>query len=209
MYNYLVQKYRKESKKMKKISLAKIASLIFVCVMLFAALAIGVYADETTESIVPKDVFTFKGYSIDEDGNACFGFTLNPSAKEEYENQLGTPVDIGLVIAIYEDGKSPIDAEGNVYIGSGDSKKAIGELTEELTTFRIVVDFAGSAILAYDENGNVIETLEVESPNAKCATLEEWRQSLVDRNYILNWRAEGLGSICIESMRIEEGNAFN
>ena len=102
-----------------------------------------------------------------------------------------------------------IDAEGNVYIGDGDSKKAIGELTEELTTFRIVVDFAGSAILAYDENGNVIETLEVESPNAEYATLEEWRQSLVDRNYILNWRAEGLGSICIESMRIEEGNAFN
>ncbi len=170
MYNYLVQKYRKESKKMKKISLAKIASLIFVCVMLFAALAIGVYADETTESIVPKDVFTFKGYSIDEDGNACFGFTLNPSAKEEYEYQLGTTVDIGLVIAIYEDGNTPLDAEGNP---TGKAyKKSLNDIQSTSYSYKLVnFESLGSTKYVitpyvsngtnvyYYENGEVSETV--------------------------------------------------
>ena len=99
---------------MKKFSIAKIASLIFVCVMLFAALTVTAFADETAENIVPSDVFTSKGYSIGPDGEPCFGFTLDLEAKEAYETQTGKTAQIGIVIAILDnlDG-NPFDAEGN------------------------------------------------------------------------------------------------
>ncbi|MBO5379174.1 MAG: hypothetical protein J6A90_02490 [Clostridia bacterium] len=155
---------------MKKISLAKLTSLVFACVMLFAMLAIGVCAEETTENIVPEDVFTFKGYSLDESGDACFGFTLNQEAKATYEEQIGKTVDIGLVIAIYEDGKSPIDAEGNV---TGKAyKMSLNDLKNTSYSFKLVnFQSLGSTKYVvtpyvtngtnvyYYENGDVSETV--------------------------------------------------
>ena len=96
---------------MRKFSIAKIASLIFVCVMLFAALTISVCAEEATDSTDVGDVFTFSGYSINEEnGDACFGFTLNHAAKDALEI-----VDFGYIIVSYDklNGQSPIDANGN------------------------------------------------------------------------------------------------
>lgn len=96
---------------MRKFSIAKIASLIFVCVMLFAALTISVCAEEATDSTDVGDVFTFSGYSINEEnGDACFGFTLNHAAKDALEI-----VDFGFIIVSYDklNGQSPIDANGN------------------------------------------------------------------------------------------------
>ena len=81
---------------MRKFSIAKIASLIFVCVMLFAALTISVCAEEATDNTDVGDVFTFSGYSINEEnGDACFGFTLNHAAKDALEI-----VDDAKVIAV-------------------------------------------------------------------------------------------------------------
>ena len=111
MGDYEIKKQKGRKLKMRKFSIAKIASLIFVCVMLFAALTISVCAEEATDSTDVGDVFTFSGYSINEEnGDACFGFTLNHAAKDALEI-----VDFGYIIVSYDklNGQSPIDANGN------------------------------------------------------------------------------------------------
>ncbi len=111
MGDYEIKKQKGRKLKMRKFSIAKIASLIFVCVMLFAALTISVCAEEATDSTDVGDVFTFSGYSINEEnGDACFGFTLNHAAKDALEI-----VDFGFIIVSYDklNGQSPIDANGN------------------------------------------------------------------------------------------------
>lgn len=160
---------------MKKI--AKIASLIFVCVMLFATLAMSVYAEETAENTELNDIFQFVEYSLSENGEPTFGFTLNLAAKEAYENQIGKSVDIGIVIATLEslNGNSPIGADGkpievennNIYV------KSLNGLENTSYSFKLV-NFAGDiaackyvvAPYVYDgantyyyQNGEISETV--------------------------------------------------
>ena len=118
-----------------------LCSFAFV-LMLFAIFAIGAFASEADENVAPNELFVFKGYSLDESGNACFGFTLNHEVKELYEIKLGKGTDIGIVIALYEDGKAPIDENGkpngNAFIQS------LNDYKNTSYSFKLV-NFSGEA----------------------------------------------------------------
>ena len=159
---------------MKKFNFAKIALLIFVCVMLFATLAVGAYADEAAETTSVNDVFQFGEYSINENGEASFSFTLNHEAKEA----LGENVEIGIVIVALDklNGQSPIGADGKpatlesgkVYVKSLNGYNnteysfTLSNFNGELATRKYVVApylFDGTTVYYY-EGDKVTETVE-------------------------------------------------
>ncbi|MBO5379463.1 MAG: hypothetical protein J6A90_03970 [Clostridia bacterium] len=118
-----------------------LCSFAFV-LMLFAILTIGAFASEADENGAPNELFVFKGYSLDKSGNACFGFTLNHEVKESYEIRLGKGTDIGIVIALYEDGKAPIDESGKP---SGNAfVQSLNDYKNTSYSFKLV-NFSGEA----------------------------------------------------------------
>lgn len=87
---------------MKKFTFAKIASLVFVCAMLFCALAVTTLAaDEPTVEIVSNNVYYGEKYQLMFAVNAPEGATVNATVN-------GTAVDVELFST------NPTDDEGNV-----------------------------------------------------------------------------------------------
>ena len=91
----------------------KIIGSFAVLLVLLFAFALGISASEASNDELDS-IFEFKGYSVNENGDACIGFTLNHEAKNAYEEKIGKSVDIGIVIASYAslNGQTPLDENG-------------------------------------------------------------------------------------------------
>ncbi len=145
--------------------------------VLFAILAIGICASESNESTAPDEVFLFKGYSVDGDGNACISFTLNRDEKGAYENQIGKEVNIGVVIAALDslNGNTPIDENGNPIeleggkiftksldgLASNSFSYKLVNFSGELAARKFVISpylFDGESVFYY-ENGEISESV--------------------------------------------------
>ena len=61
------------------------------------------------------EIFTFLGYSFNEEGSMAVGYEINYEALKKYEEKTGETLEIGVVFAGYSllNGNQPLDAEGN------------------------------------------------------------------------------------------------
>ena len=61
------------------------------------------------------EIFTFLGYSFNEEGSMAVGFEINYEALKKYEEKTGETLEIGVVFAGYSllNGNQPLDAQGN------------------------------------------------------------------------------------------------
>ena len=103
-------------------------------------------------------------------------------------------------------------AAGAVKLKNG--SKVLFTIGEEMQTLRVVFDFDNSKIYAYDENGELLDTVSTKAPSSFSGTLEEWRQSYTGVD-IMNWYLSGQEAtekercgMYIGQIKIEEGNVF-
>ncbi len=98
-----------------------------------------------------------------------------------------------------------ISEEGVLTLGK--TNIALGTLTEEMQTFRFVLDFEDGTLAAYDANGFVIDGAKVDyqQPDGY-ATMEEWRLSFINYDYVFNWRLNTAGRLYVSDIIVAEGN---
>jgi hypothetical protein len=140
-------------------------------------------------------------------------FTVDLAAIKDYGNLVTTfrfgGSLIGGSIEIFK-----TSANGTIKLKG--SSNVICTLGESMQTIRIVFDFDNSKIYAYDENGEVIDSVNTSIPkDFTGTTLEEWRQSYTNSITILNWYLADQGEagfarygMYIGALKIEEGNVF-
>ena len=105
-------------------------------------------------------------------------------------------------------------ASGNVAFIN--SEKTFATITEEFTTIRITLDFQRSAVFAYDENGNVLDSMSISVPkvaagNAQPTTMLEWQK--VAGNYLLFIQVAGRedaekATVGFDNFKIIDGRPF-
>ena len=108
------------------------------------------------------EIFTFLGYSFNEEGSMAVGYEINYEALKRYEEKTGETLEIGVVFAGYSllNGNQPLDAQGNA-ITLDDGAVVKFDLTEYDYTYYdfIVTDIVDSikdiplVISAYINNG--------------------------------------------------------
>ena len=99
--------------------------------------------------------------------------------------------------------------DGEVRLGKTASGPLVTTLTSEPTTLKIVMDFKGEEIRAFDEDGNPLASLKVSvDPKSEAANMSEWRK-LLD-SYLLYWYADSPAdanaSMRIYDIKIEESD---
>ena len=108
------------------------------------------------------EIFTFLGYSFNEEGSMAVGFEINYEALKKYEEKTGETLEIGVVFAAYDLllGNQPLDNEGNA-IALDDGAVVKFDLTEYDYTYYdfVITDIVDSikdidlVISAYINNG--------------------------------------------------------
>ena len=108
------------------------------------------------------EIFTFLGYSFNEEGSMAVGFEINYEALKKYEEKTGEKLEIGVVFAGYSllNGNQPLDAQGNA-ITLDDGAVVKFDLTEYDYTYYdfVITDIVDSikdidlVISAYINNG--------------------------------------------------------
>ena len=108
------------------------------------------------------EIFTFLGYSFNEEGSMAVGYEINYEALKKYEEKTGEVLEIGVVFAGYSllNGNQPLDSQGNA-ITLDDGAVVKFDLTEYDYTYYdfIVTDIIDSikdiplVISAYINNG--------------------------------------------------------
>ena len=180
----------------------KIIASFAILLMLVFAFAFGISASESNGNELDQ-IFEFKGYSVNENGDACIGFTLNHEAKNAYEEKIGKSLDIGLVIASYAslNGQTPLDENGvarelesgkvitfslNNYKNTAYNFKLVN-FSDALKTVKYVISpyvFDGENAYYY-ENGSASECVSGVSYNEIISYVNEHKfVSVVDEKYL-------------------------
>ncbi len=102
-------------------------------------------------------------------------------------------------------------ATGDVKLKGG--SVAIANIKNGMARVRLVINFVFSTVSAYDEDGEVIDTVSLVPPVNSVATLDEWRR--VAKNYLLylymmNTNADKTthATLGCDNFRVVEGNIF-
>ena len=157
-------------------------------------------------------IFAANAYNVMHGSEHAVSFTVDLAAIAGYGNIVTTfrfgGSAIGGTIEIFK-----TYADGTVKLKNG--SKVICTLAEDMQTLRIVFDFDNAKIFAYDENGELIDSVDTKAPSGY-ASLEEWRQSYVNTVSILNWYLSGHDGtdserygMYIGGLKIEESNVFD
>ena len=121
--------YIKEQKMKRKILLFFIFAVISVCAFAMAVSASG-FSNQGANG--QGSIFSFLGYSTNENGGICVGYDVDVNALESYEASTGTSLKYGIVIASrnFVEGASPLDSNGNA-TGANKDKIIVVDLTEK------------------------------------------------------------------------------
>jgi hypothetical protein len=104
------------------------------------------------------------------------------------------------------------DVAGNAYLGNGGYKTKIGALASSgVTSFRFVLDFEKGKVTAYDENGAVIVTKDMQSLGISlpsgCANYKSWYESMkTGSSSMMSLKGGGAGSIRVYGISMLAGN---
>ncbi len=105
-----------------------------------------------------------------------------------------------------------VHTDGTVTLGSKTSQKTIATLgTNTMTSLRLVLDFAGEHLIAYNANGTVIEAMplsDVYALPAGFASYRAWFDSFTQDGYLLTLSARSAGELRIGHITVCAGNVF-
>ena len=122
---------------------------LFLC-LAFAVIALALTVGAADNKELLNDIFTFKGYSIDESGDRIsVGYDINIDAIESYKNSYNADLSYGIVFSPFDmlQGKAPLDENGQpIRLEGGKALKA--DLTNYSYAFYdlIVSDIPKSAM---------------------------------------------------------------